>query len=375
VNGSFIQGDPIIPLLQKVNADSIWNTMAAMTKLERYASASESNVSAQKLADIFKTRYKYSDVVLDTFSTAYSPNIVVTKPGTTKKDSILIVCGHYDVYAKGAPGADDNASGAAVTMEVARVLQGVDLQKTVVFILFSAEELGLKGSADYATKAASAKKKIAGVINIDVCAYRWDKKVRIEAAGDNNSKDFCASYFSIIKKYLPDVAIWDGFSSQYKGQSDNKSFWTSGYKAIIANSQLDPAHINPMMHTSNDVMNTSANCKEQPYAIAKSVVASMATWGEIIEDVGISSLNSDQKMVWQGRYNSQTGRIMFTIPKNYSGDVNYSILNSKGVILHEGTCSGTAEQSIDWEKHAPGLYFVRIASVLGTDVRSVIVDR
>ena len=77
-----------------------------------------------------------------------SQNIIVTKPSNTSDDEIIIVGAHYD-SVESSPGASDNASGTAVLLEVARVLENVSTEKELRFLFFGAEELGLIGSEKY----------------------------------------------------------------------------------------------------------------------------------------------------------------------------------------------------------------------------------
>ncbi len=66
------------------------------------------------------------------------------KKGATKR--IIVIGGHIDSSGPEIPGANDNGSGSAVVLEVARVLAKIDLQSTIVFALFGGEEQGLEGS-------------------------------------------------------------------------------------------------------------------------------------------------------------------------------------------------------------------------------------
>jgi hypothetical protein len=66
-------------------------------------------------------------------------NIWVEIPGQTRPDEIIVVGGHYDTVMS-TPGADDNASGTAGTLEVMRHLKDAKLDRTLVFYLFANEE-------------------------------------------------------------------------------------------------------------------------------------------------------------------------------------------------------------------------------------------
>jgi len=104
-------------------------------------------------------------------------NVVATLPGTDPANAgrIYVVSGHYDSrnsdndnVTDPAPGANDDASGTAVSLECARVLSQHKFPATIVFIAFAGEEQGLHGSAHYAEAAKSAKMDIEAVLNNDI---------------------------------------------------------------------------------------------------------------------------------------------------------------------------------------------------------------
>jgi aminopeptidase YwaD len=102
-----------------------------------------------------------------TVSTGQSQNVVARAPGS---DCKVIVGGHYDSVPAG-PGANDNGSGTAVAMEMARVLATRGETAHVCFTLFGSEELGLLGSAYYVSQLADADRKaIVGMLNFDMLA-------------------------------------------------------------------------------------------------------------------------------------------------------------------------------------------------------------
>ena len=75
-----------------------------------------------------------------------SRNVIAEKEGTG--DAIVVIGGHYDSVSD-IPGANDNASGAAILLAIAESLAEVDLPFTLRFIAFGSEELGLLGSEHY----------------------------------------------------------------------------------------------------------------------------------------------------------------------------------------------------------------------------------
>ena len=104
-------------------------------------------------------------------------NVVATLPGTQpeSRDRIYVVTGHYDSRVTDvmnatadAPGADDDASGVAAVMEMARVMSKKNWDATLVFIAVAGEEQGLFGSTHWAKMAKEKNWNIAGMITNDI---------------------------------------------------------------------------------------------------------------------------------------------------------------------------------------------------------------
>lgn len=91
-------------------------------------------------------------------------NVIGIKTGSGGSDEIVVVGGHLD-SVPGSPGANDNASGIAAVLEAARVLAGMPTRRTIHFIAFGAEELGLFGSQYYVQHRTGT---VVGVINMDM---------------------------------------------------------------------------------------------------------------------------------------------------------------------------------------------------------------
>ncbi|MBX7218325.1 MAG: M28 family metallopeptidase [Blastocatellia bacterium] len=104
-------------------------------------------------------------------------NVVATLPGKQPeaKDRVYVVSGHYDSRASealdatsAAPGANDDASGTAAVMEMARVMSKYEFDATLVFMTVAAEEQGLLGAAHWAELAKQKKINVAGMITNDI---------------------------------------------------------------------------------------------------------------------------------------------------------------------------------------------------------------
>ncbi len=101
------------------------------------------------------------------FYKALSYNIIAEAPGKKYPDEIILVTAHYDsVYD--VPGAIDNAGGTAFVIALAKALKSFCPKRTIRFILFSGEELGLRGSRAYVERHEEELEKIKLVVNLDV---------------------------------------------------------------------------------------------------------------------------------------------------------------------------------------------------------------
>lgn len=94
-------------------------------------------------------------------------NVVATQVGTRFPDQYYILSGHYDSVNN--PGADDDASGIATMLEVARILSQFDTDYTIKYIAWDAEEIGLRGSTAYSN--AHRNDHIVGMVQIDMIAH------------------------------------------------------------------------------------------------------------------------------------------------------------------------------------------------------------
>ena len=102
-------------------------------------------------------------------------NVFAVLKGTTDPDRIYVVSGHYDSMCTSptnatcdAPGANDDASGTAVSLELARVMSKRKYDATIVFMAVPGEEQGLLGATHYAEQAKVNKMNIEGMFTNDI---------------------------------------------------------------------------------------------------------------------------------------------------------------------------------------------------------------
>lgn len=136
-------------------------------------------------------------------------NVVATIKGRT--DEVIVVGAHYDT-AIGTPGADDNASGIAVLLELARLLFNHQLEKTITLVAFTNEEppffrTSAMGSAQFVASALQEKKKIIFMISLEMLGFY-------------SEEPFSQSYPPLLKFFYPDRANFIAIA----GNIPSKSF-------------------------------------------------------------------------------------------------------------------------------------------------------
>lgn len=256
-----------LELNEEINSDSLEAIVIWLQDMgTRFTLADNRRDVAVKIRKRF-AMIGYQDVRLDSFEIErtyrdinykqWQYNVIATLEGSSNPDSVCIIGGHYDNILKTGdpfsivPGANDNASGVAAVMEMARIMKKKDYspRNTIEFIAFGAEELGLYGSSAYAHKANQTSKKIMLMINNDMIAYQpgsdesnWivnimdydnSHSLRIEA------EQMCNKF--TVLNYMND--------NTFHKQSDSYPFFLYGYKAIFfAQNTLDPNY-----HSLNDL--------------------------------------------------------------------------------------------------------------------------
>ena len=116
-------------------------------------------------------------------------NVVGELPGRDP-GAVYLVLGHFDstndAGGAAAPGADDNASGIAAMLEIARILSGYQLLHPVRFLASNVEEVGIQGAPAFARRAAEAGIPIDGAFNVDAVGSAANGRLLI-LNGDESS--------------------------------------------------------------------------------------------------------------------------------------------------------------------------------------------
>lgn len=239
--------------------------------------------------------------------------VIATLPGET--DHRVMVGGHLDSINLGAdpltsiaPGADDDLSGVALTLESARLMATRKWKNTLVFIAFSGEEQGLYGSAALAERAKSENWKIDAFLNNDIvgASHRKDRLIDLKhvrvfspATAETNSREL-ARLSEFLNRENP-VKVQLVFRPDRFGRGgDHTSFNKVGYNAI----RFTEVYENwDRQHNALDLPEfvdyrylagvTRANLN---------VLASLAMAAPAPEDVKVTrTLGIDTELTWKGQ--------------------------------------------------------------------------
>lgn len=173
--------------------------------------------------------------------------VVATLPGET--DRRIFVGGHLDSLnlqvdaATGrAPGANDDASGTALALELARVMAGRTWKQTLVFVGFTGEEQGLHGARALAKRAKAEGWKIDAVLNNDTVGssesktgQKDDKRVRVfsDEAENHNSRELARLIEYLVRTNLKDFGVKLVFRRDRFGRAgDHTPFAEEGFNAV-----------------------------------------------------------------------------------------------------------------------------------------------
>ena len=242
----------------------------------------------QAIVDSAPTRYSYAQGCIDAsedvynlfdglglspqyhnYSGSFPPNVIGELPGLVRPNEVVIVIGHLDSTSNNnpstfAPGADDNASGAAMVTAVAEAMSCYEFEETVKFIAATGEEQGLYGSTGYASDANNEGEDIQAVLNGDMIGFEGDNT---PAAGEdldintNSASVWLGNLMAQVAGDYPTGIAVNAFSCPSMTYSDHAPFWTYGWSAICGITDnlgfCGEGGNYPYYHTDND---TIANC-------------------------------------------------------------------------------------------------------------------
>jgi aminopeptidase YwaD len=243
------------------------------------------------------------------------------------KNQYLVLGAHYDHLGMGGPGsgsrfldslaihngADDNASGTAGIMELAEKLASArgTLKRSLIFVAFDGEEMGILGSGYFVKNPPVALKSIDAMLNFDMIGRLNTKNHSIMVGGAGTSKES----EDILKKYEDTTLLHVNFSPEGYGPSDHSSFYAENIPVFFFSSGAHMDYHTP--EDDADKINYSGEKTILDYAL------------EVIIDIA----NLDQQLTFQeaGPKKQERGGHRFKVTLGIMPDFTSSADNGLGV--------------------------------------------
>lgn len=213
-----------------------------------------------------------------------------------RKDETLVIGAHYDHLGFGGRGsldpkavnrihhgADDNASGTTALIELARRFgaNGDRGGRRIVFIAFSAEEMGLLGSVHYCKEPVFPLDKTIAMLNLDMVGKLRDdadtKKGKLDIGGTGTAKNFA----ELIDKHNEKYNFLIRKSASGQGPSDHASFYAKNLPVLFFFTGLHPDY-----HKPSDTAE-------------KINVAGMKKIADMVEEIGLAVATADARPEFQ----------------------------------------------------------------------------
>ncbi len=390
------EGEPLVypghsPIVQgfvnQVNSDSIRSYMHSLQDFgSRFCLVNNRRNVAERIKDKFES-FGIENVLLDSFELrmtfmgqlheTWQYNVVATLPGNKNEERVYILGAHHDSVCydsssstpwqcslTSAPGADDNASGVAAALEVARVMKanGYHPSYTIKFVTFAAEEVGLRGAWDFANKAANAGMDIRAMINNDMISNSTEAPPiwTLQVHEYPNAKWLADLATSIASSYTSlNVVV----TNQYINATDSWAFHQNDFPSLF----LHEEQFSPFYHSANDLVdNTNKQYAAEVTKVSLAILLHLngINGGSFVTELGDGVLNAQ---VFPNPINQKARvRLSLTEPQTVSIRV-FDVMGS--LVLEQIPIRlnpGNQQIEIDTSSIKNGLYLFEIRGQKGS---------
>lgn len=203
-------------------------------------------------------------------------NVLGTWTGTRLPEEWIIVGAHYDSRnanansTSGTPGAEDNASGCAGVIELARALLPQQPERSVLFMCYAGEEQGLRGSTAHVQSmiAANQLSKVQAVVIMDMIGYSADAQLQVLYESETEFLPYLQRFGAAASTYVPQLNVV--YSTNPFG-SDHMPYLNAGVQTLLAIE--DDWDVYPHYHRNTD---TPANLGPNAHAMGGAILKTNA---------------------------------------------------------------------------------------------------
>jgi hypothetical protein len=332
-------------------------------------------------------------------------NIIATIPGQVNPNRQFIIGAHYDASASrmgssvwnsgwdtiNAPGADDNATGVAAIIEMARVLSDTSINYTSNFtiklIAYAAEEYNPSysdhhlGSVRHAKQLKANNEQVLGMISVDMVGYNSNFYTAIVAG---NSQSFLGTKINFVRDLFNIDLRTNEPPFPVANYSDHWSYIDEGYSAVLlienappwSNNPAEGYVANPFYHKTSDTLGTVN--MELTKRVAQLALATAASFASVLSNVEDDFHPGEFRLAqnYPNPFNPRT-TIRFDLPVRSDVQLRvYDILGKEIALLVNGEKEeGVHELSFNAAGLASGIYIYQIVTPGFSESRKMILLR
>lgn len=336
-----------------------------MQEFEALGVKEYNTVELQNARDWLLEKYSqwgYTDVVQDNFTVFGNinlTNIIVTKTGTLYPNTYVIIDGHYDT--KNGTGTNDNGSGTAILLEIARLIKDIPTEYSIKFIHFSGEEIGLTGSSHYVNNVVIPGNMdikvlfnldqvggINGMLNNTIVCERDESSPSsndAQSAAMTNQLATCTQLYSNLQTEI-----------SFAYASDYIPFMSNNYVVTGFYEKNETTHA----HTSTDfITNLDLGYVHQ---ISKAAIGAMLHYAIAYDVSGLPELSTNPVEIYP---NPVDAILTVSLSESEVVDGTLSIYNLAGSLIKSVENLNEAAFQLDVSLMAEGAYLLKIQSSEG----------
>ncbi len=331
-------------------------------------------------------------------------NIEGLKSGGGRENEYVIVDAHFDCVSNG-PGADDNLSAVVAMLEASRILSAIELNRSVRFVGFDLEELGLLGSREYVKNFLPQPRyeKLKGVFNFEMIGYYSSRnnsqtlpsgfnllfpeaynQVAVDTfkgnfitnVGNVKSSALVDEFKNAATEYVPNLKVVsvkvpaNGSIAPDLRRSDHAPFWDAGYQALML---TDGANFrNKNYHTANDVSD-SLNFQFMSDVLKATLASVIRMSGQSHAGLAIDTINimnvlsvdqNDKINEIKIQPNPASKQCQVEWPNNFEAKT-IKVYNSKAELVYSSEIFNKSSHILLTDVYADGHYFVELNTSKG----------
>ncbi|GAA3917126.1 M20/M25/M40 family metallo-hydrolase [Luteimonas lutimaris] len=283
------------PWLPQVSEENIHATIEHLSTAwpNRYYSSTHGKAAAEWIRDTWLSLADgRNDVSAELFTgcsdCSTQPSVILTVQGAELPDEVVVLGGHLDSISwsgsgdnMDAPGADDDASGIATLTEVLRVAlaSGWQPRRTVKFMGYAAEEVGLRGSNAIAQSFQDQGVNVVGVLQLDMTNYAVGASGDMQLITDYSNAGLQQFVRDVFDEYLAPLGLTRSTYTCGYACSDHASWTSAGFPSTM----MFEAGFNNDIHTPDDTLANMGDTAAPSVPLAK---LGLGFLGELAKSAG-----------------------------------------------------------------------------------------